>query len=70
MVWKSRWSNIIKIKRNEYRIVNKRLDIEKIKEFSVKFDRTPINESFFIIYNEKDIIDKIKLAKPGLYNLI
>jgi hypothetical protein len=58
------------IKRNEYRIVNKRLDIEKIKEFSVKFDRTPINESFFIIYNEKDIIDKIKLAKPGLYNLM
>lgn len=58
------------IKRNEYRIVNKRLDIEKIKEFSVKFDRTPINESFFIIYNEKDIIDKIKLAKTGLYNLI
>ena len=58
------------IKRNEYRIVNKRLDIEKIKEFSVKFDRTPINESVFIIYNEKDIIDKIKLAKPGLYNLM
>lgn len=58
------------IKRNEYRIVDKRLDIEKIKEFSVKFDRTPINESFFIIYNEKDIIDKIKLAKPGLYNLM